>query len=937
MNALRFIFQLIDRMSGPARRIRDSLSGVRRELGRTRSAFNNLYDSTSGLRMVTAGLAAGFAALTVGAAAGIGAMAIKYASFKEQAETSFQVLLKSKKAGSDLYNQAVRFAAITPFDTQGVISGFQQLLSFGFKPVEIPVVMSGVGDLASIKGFSQESVQRIILAMGQIKAKGRLMGQEMLQLTEAGFSQAAFYQLLSKKTGKSLDQIRKLQEAGKIDAGTALGGILETIKMTNSGGKLGNLMKQQSNTLAGLWSTLASRPFEMLQHFDKAGAFADLKAVIKNLGDAFDTTTPKGKAMSKALVSLADTIVGGIFGPMKDATGPARLADTLNRITAGIKRFQVFWAAAFPQALAFFRGFIEGVRAGWAIIQNAYQTAKPMIDWVSAFVARLTGAKTEAGSTAEALGRVVGIFGVLAVAAGGLSMLLVPIRLLLGVADAFYSIWKIGRGVVRTFGQVGKLAKAFKDWGGLARVFAPVTRFFGTVGRYIGTFIAWVGRAGPILRGFFMAIRAGASFLFASNPFGMIALAVIGVVMTAVWAYNRFAWFRNAVNAIWGAIKAGALAAWDGIRGVILTFWGWLSGDESATRTGTALMVKFGNALRAGWAAFSNWAYNAGAAIIDGIKNGVASKWQDLKATISNTAQSVGDWFKDILGIASPSKVFTGFGGFIIDGLVNGIDAGKSAISGTVKGISTLLSEMWLRYRPTFGGVNLTGGPLAPLQGAAGGNTPGAASAALSGVPVGKSNSVIANAAMQGLTAGWAESLPGYCSRFVRQVFARAVGPATSRLFGSSAIQTERNFKAAGLSKTLNEIGGLAGLKAGDVLFQGFGSGGFGHTGVYVGNGMVAQNTTAAGGGKKLLPVSAFGAITSVGRMPTAQAPAPMRQAAPASASRGGNTIHVNNTLSVPPGTPAQQAAKLKADAHKASYEGAALALEQMALQGGHA
>lgn len=52
--------------------------------------------------------------------------------------------------------------------------------------------------------------------------------------------------------------------------------------------------------------------------------------------------------------------------------------------------------------------------------------------------------------------------------------------------------------------------------------------------------------------------------VMAANPFVLIGLAVAGLVAGLVLAYNKIGWFRDAVNAVWGAIKiaAAAVANW---------------------------------------------------------------------------------------------------------------------------------------------------------------------------------------------------------------------------------------------------------------------------------------------------------------------------------------------------------------------------------------
>lgn len=63
-----------------------------------------------------------------------------------------------------------------------------------------------------------------------------------------------------------------------------------------------------------------------------------------------------------------------------------------------------------------------------------------------------------------------------------------------------------------------------------------------------------------------------------------------------------------------------------------------------------------------------------GTNIVDGIKNGFLHMWESLKRTVSDMVNGLVSGVKSILGIASPSKVFAGIGGYMAEGLGQGFD-----------------------------------------------------------------------------------------------------------------------------------------------------------------------------------------------------------------------------------------------------------------------
>lgn len=66
--------------------------------------------------------------------------------------------------------------------------------------------------------------------------------------------------------------------------------------------------------------------------------------------------------------------------------------------------------------------------------------------------------------------------------------------------------------------------------------------------------------------------------------------------------------------------------------------------------------------------------------IIDGLINGLKSMLSSLWDTVKDVAKSIGDTFKEILGIHSPSKLFMQFGIYTDKGYAIGIDKGKKQI-----------------------------------------------------------------------------------------------------------------------------------------------------------------------------------------------------------------------------------------------------------------
>src|SRR5690606_28430602 len=90
--------------------------------------------------------------------------------------------------------------------------------------------------------------------------KGRLQAEELLQMSERGVSSKLVQEEIGKLLGKSQDEVRKLQEQGKIDAETALLGIEKAINRKLGQSQVGETGKRYAeNTIDGIQGGLKAR------------------------------------------------------------------------------------------------------------------------------------------------------------------------------------------------------------------------------------------------------------------------------------------------------------------------------------------------------------------------------------------------------------------------------------------------------------------------------------------------------------------------------------------------------------------------------------------------------------------------------------------------------------------------------------------------------
>ena len=91
-------------------------------------------------------------------------------------------------SGQKLMDQLDKFAKDTPFKTENTIGQAQKMIAMGWDAKNIVKDMTTIGDAAAATGKGDEGLQRIVLALSQIKSKGKLSTEELNQLAEAGIS-----------------------------------------------------------------------------------------------------------------------------------------------------------------------------------------------------------------------------------------------------------------------------------------------------------------------------------------------------------------------------------------------------------------------------------------------------------------------------------------------------------------------------------------------------------------------------------------------------------------------------------------------------------------------------------------------------------------------------------------------------------------------------
>ncbi|MDN4591248.1 phage tail protein [Xenophilus aerolatus] len=231
---------------------------------------------------------------------------------------------------------------------------------------------------------------------------------------------------------------------------------------------------------------------------------------------------------------------------------------------------------------------------------------------------------------------------------------------------------------------VGLLAVGF---GALSLGAAALLGPFAVVRYGLGLFGLQMIRFGPLLSGGIGLLgRLGSAFLSVGMAVGRMGLMLLANplgIAIALLAGAAFLIYRN-----WEGIVGGLKTIWDQLGG---SFMGVVSTISQAIINWSPLglfyqafagvLSWFGIELPSKFTTF-------GMAIIQGVASGIMSGLSFVQTAIEGAANATIGWFKEKLGIKSPSRVFMEAGGFIVEGAALGIDRTRPMLRAAALGMA---------------------------------------------------------------------------------------------------------------------------------------------------------------------------------------------------------------------------------------------------------
>lgn len=248
MKAAQYVIEISS--SGDARVVRklDAVQGklrsVDRAAGLTSRALKGLGDAFRTLPG-----AEFFTNPIVAMTAGIGVVT-RLGMDAEKTATAFNVLVGNEAKAAKMLGEINKYADETLWDRAGTQEAAKTMLGFGVSTESVVKDLKMLGDVAM---GDKNKLQQLALVFGQISAAGKLQGQDLLQLINAGYNPLLD---ISALTGKSVATLKDEMSKGLITFDMVQAAFE---RATGEGGKFNRMTEQIAQTSYGAFEQLKGK------------------------------------------------------------------------------------------------------------------------------------------------------------------------------------------------------------------------------------------------------------------------------------------------------------------------------------------------------------------------------------------------------------------------------------------------------------------------------------------------------------------------------------------------------------------------------------------------------------------------------------------------------------------------------------------------------
>lgn len=197
-------------------------------------------------------------------------------------QTAIETMVGKDVAGQ-LIPQIKELAKISPLTMSDMVGAEKMMLGFNIQAEDTIKYLKAISDISMGESSKFNS---LTLAFSQMSAAGKLMGQDLNQMINAGFNPL---QIISEKTGKSIATLKDEMSKGAVSAEMVQQAFIDA---TSAGGKFYNMSENASKTINGQLSMMQDA----------------LDSVFNELGTKSESVIMDGIQMTTSLIQNYETV-----------------------------------------------------------------------------------------------------------------------------------------------------------------------------------------------------------------------------------------------------------------------------------------------------------------------------------------------------------------------------------------------------------------------------------------------------------------------------------------------------------------------------------------------------------------------------------------------------------------------------------------------------
>lgn len=428
-NALQWVFELSDKMSGPAKTIADNVLKV--EMAVTMSVAP-LDKATSSMEHM--GAASQHAAdhshgfwhsLKEGVSlvhdaweimeklsekvGEFGREVMGEWKFKQQSLLALETLTGSRDKAKEIFEQQEVFAWKTGQNIQAIMATTKDLLDSGLNADEVRTMQQLLGDVSLIA--TPEKAQALAGAIADIGRRGSMTEKQMRGLADAGLDMNLLFGELGKrfplKVDKDLGLNASVDKAGVVEqqigkmktlkfaADGAIASIAAVMRTKYSEGVAGSKVMKYAESMPAAIERVMSLPKMMLSVLAGADAGSGdsvIAHILNNISEAFDPAGEHGERILGRIRGLVERILGmfgitggpgGLFAELAGPEGPAKVEEIFNSMITAIE-------GALPTIQAVGHAIVE-IAKSIVSVKEAIDDVKSVTGWLPQWSSLATG------------------------------------------------------------------------------------------------------------------------------------------------------------------------------------------------------------------------------------------------------------------------------------------------------------------------------------------------------------------------------------------------------------------------------------------------------------------------------------------------------------------------------------------------------------------